>query len=209
MPVVARSLLRGARLVIAASNFLADEARALGARDVRVIPSGVRIPEAVVPPDDPPHVLYAGRLSEEKGILEFIEATEGLARVIVGDGPLRRRVAGAIGFVPPAQIGSYYERAALVCVPSRREGYGMTAREGMAYGRPVIATKVGGLADLGAGAVLVAPNDPSALRAEVERLLADPADRERLGSAARESAKQFSRVGEAEALVSAYRTITS
>jgi glycosyltransferase involved in cell wall biosynthesis len=204
MPVLGRSLLRGARLVIAASNFLAEEARTLGAREVVVIPSGVRIPEAVAAPDDPPHVLYAGRLSEEKGILEFLEATEGLPRVIVGDGPLRPRVPDATGFVSPAQVGSYYERAAVVCVPSRREGYGMTAREGMAYGRPVIATNVGGLADLGAGAVLVPPHDPSALRAEIERLLADRTERERLGSEARASAQRFSRAGEAQALIAAY-----
>ena len=110
------------------------------------MPIGVDVPERVAEPDEPPHVLYAGRLSEEKGILEFVEATEGLPRVIVGDGPLRDRVPEALGFVPPTELGAYYERAAVVCVPSRREGYGMTAREAMAYGRPVVATAVGGLA---------------------------------------------------------------
>ena len=102
-PALVRPLVRGARLVIAASTFLADEARALGARDVEVVPAGVAIPEQVAEPDEPPHVLYAGRLSEEKGILEFLEATEGLPRVIVGDGPLRARVPEAVGFVPPAR----------------------------------------------------------------------------------------------------------
>ena len=42
----------------------------------------------------------------------------------------------AVGFVPPHELGPYYERAALVVVPSRREGYGMVAREAMAHGRP-------------------------------------------------------------------------
>ena len=97
--------------MIAASTYLADEARSLGARDVRVVPSGVEIPESVAEPDDPPHVLFAGRLSEEKGILEFLEATDGLPRVIVGDGPLRARVPEAIGFVPPLELGGYFERA--------------------------------------------------------------------------------------------------
>jgi glycosyltransferase involved in cell wall biosynthesis len=174
-PWLVRPLLRGARLVIAASNFLADEARALGAREVRVVPFGVEIPEHVGEPADPPHVLFAGRLSEEKGILEFLEATEGLPRVIVGDGPLRDRVPEAVGFVPPSQMGAYYERASVVCVPSRREGYGVTAREALAYGRPVVATRVGGLADLeGDGVVLVEPRDRGALRGAVERFLADP-----------------------------------
>ena len=131
----------GARLVLAASSFLAGEAEELGARRVSVsCRPASSCPQTVAEPAEPPHVLYAGRLSEEKGILEFVEATTGLPRVIVGDGPLRARVPDAVGFVPPAELGAYYERAAIVCVPSRREGYGMTAREAMAYGRPVVAT---------------------------------------------------------------------
>ena len=86
-------------------------ARELGAREVRIVPSGVAIPDVVARPDDPPHVLFVGRLSEEKGILDFVEATQGLPRVIVGDGPLRDRVPDAVGFVPPRELGPYYERA--------------------------------------------------------------------------------------------------
>jgi len=184
-PALVRPLVRRARVVLAASSFLADAARALGARDVRVVPFGVEIPEQVGEPAEPPHVLYVGRLSQEKGILEFVEATEGLPRVIVGDGPLRSRVPDAIGFVPPSELGAYYERAAVVCVPSRREGYGMAAREAMAYGRPVIATAVGGLRDLAAGVVSVAPRDPAALRGAIEALLSDGEGRARLGAAGR------------------------
>ncbi|HZQ02942.1 MAG TPA: glycosyltransferase, partial [Gaiellaceae bacterium] len=143
-PRLARPLLERARVVVAASSYLAEEARRLGARDVRVIPTGVEIPASVGEPAQPPHVLFVGRLSEEKGILEFLAATEGLPRVIVGDGPLRARVPEAVGFVPHDRLGAYYERAAVVCVPSRREGYGVVAREAMAYGRPVVATRVGG-----------------------------------------------------------------
>src|SRR6185437_7006888 len=106
---------------------------------------------------------------------------EGMSRVVVGDGPLRDRVPEAVGFVPPSEMGSWYERAAVVCVPSRREGYGMAAREAMAYGRPVVATRVGGLADLGAGSVLVPPADVGALREAVGALLADESRRVEIG----------------------------
>ena len=188
-PALVRPLLRGARTVIAASSFLADEARKLGAERVEVVPTGVEIPEHVGEPADPPHVLYAGRLSEEKGILEFVEATEGLPRVIVGDGPLRDRVPEAVGFVPPAQLGAYYERAAVVCVPSRREGYGMTAREAMAYGRPVVATRVGGLADLSDGVAFVEPAMPAALGDAIRALLGDSARRASLGEEGRQAAR--------------------
>src|SRR5262249_6527279 len=95
---LARQIVSSARTVIAASDLLAAAARDLGARDVRVIPNGVEIPARVADPERPPHVLFVGRLSEEKGILEFLEATEGMPRVIVGDGPLASRVPEAVGF---------------------------------------------------------------------------------------------------------------
>src|SRR5439155_403322 len=72
-PWLARRVLRGARLVIAASNDLAESARALGAREVRVIPSGVELPAEIGTEAEPPEVLYAGRLSPEKGLLELVE----------------------------------------------------------------------------------------------------------------------------------------
>jgi glycosyltransferase involved in cell wall biosynthesis len=201
-PALVRPLVRGARTVIAASGYLAAEARALGARDVAIVPTPVPIPERVADPAEPPHVLFAGRLSEEKGILEFLAATEGLPRVIVGDGPLRHRVPEAVGFVAPTQIGAYYERAAVVCVPSRREGYGMTAREALAFGRPVVATRVGGLADLGAGAVLV---EPGALKEAVRGLLDDAARRAELGAAGRAFAQaNYGRAEAARRLAAVY-----
>lgn len=204
---LARWLLRRARVVVCASNALAEDALALGARDVRVIPAGVRIPESVGAPAKPPHVLFVGRLSEEKGILEFLEATEGLPRVIVGDGPLRHLAPEAVGFVPPGELGPYYERAAVVCVPSRREGYGMVAREAMAYGRPVVATRVGGLVDAiedGVTGVLVAPGDVAALREALVRLRNDGHSAERMGGAARSYAiRELSPEAAARALVAA------
>jgi glycosyltransferase involved in cell wall biosynthesis len=195
VPWLARPIVKRARIVVAASSFLAEAARDLGAREVRVIPTPVDLPEDVGEPDNPPHVLFVGRLSEEKGILEFLEATEGSPRVIVGDGPLRNRVPEAIGWVPPAELGEYYRRAAAVCIPSRREGYGMVAREALAHGRPVIATRVGGLVDAvddGKTGVLVARQDAEALRAAVERVLGDAELRRRLGERARTAACEWS-----------------
>jgi glycosyltransferase involved in cell wall biosynthesis len=185
VPRLVQPLVRGARLVIAASAFLADAALALGAREVRLVPPGVDVPEHVSKSAEPPHVLFAGRLSEEKGILEFLQATDGLPRVIVGDGPLRDRVGETVGFVAPEAMSGYYDRAAVVAVPSRREGFGMVAREAMAYGRPVVATRVGGLSELGDGAVLVEPGDLLALRQAVESLLEDRDGARAVGSRGR------------------------
>jgi glycosyltransferase involved in cell wall biosynthesis len=201
-------LLRRARLLLCPSAALADEIPGTSP-PVMVVTPGIEIPVEVGEPDDPPHVLFVGRLSEEKGILEFVEATEGLPRVVVGDGPLRDRVPDAVGFVSPHELGSYYERAAVVACPSHREGYGVVAREAMAYGRPVVATAVGGLTDAvedGVTGLVVPPRDPEALRAAIERLLADPDLRRRRGQAARDMARhEFSWDEATSATIAAYR----
>jgi len=193
-PRLARRILRKARLAICASNELAQAATELGAHAVRVIPSGVDIPETLGEPDDPPHVLYAGRLSAEKGVLELVEAARGIPLVLAGDGPLRARVPGALGFVSHDRLLGLYERAAVVACPSHREGYGVVCAEAMAHGRPVVASAVGGLRDLvvdGETGLLVPPGDVPALRAALERLLGDADLRRRLGGAARERAREL------------------
>jgi glycosyltransferase involved in cell wall biosynthesis len=192
LPWLFRPILRQARTVICASTALAADAHELGARDVRVIPSGVDLPETVGEPENPPHILYVGRLSEEKGVIELGVAARGLPLVVVGDGPLRDVLPQTVGFVPHDELGSYYERASIVVVPSRREGYGVTAREAMAYGRPVVTTGVGGLADAvddGVTGLVVQPGDTEALREGLERLLSDPDLRGRLGVEARAKAR--------------------
>ena len=204
-PWLFRPVLRRARAVIAASEHLAGAARELGAGDVRVIPSGVEVPDEAREPVEPPHVLFVGRLSPEKGIEDFLAATEGLPRVVVGAGPVE--VPEAVGFVPRAELGRCYERAAIVCAPSRREGYGVVAREAMAHGRPVVATAVGGLVDAvrdGETGLLVPVGDAAALRAALERLLADPLLRSRLGEAARTRARSWSLEAAAEATMAVY-----
>ena len=186
-----RPILRRAKVVVCASNALAAAARDIGARDVRVIPSGVELPRVLAEPDEPPHALYLGRLSAEKGVLELAEAARGLPLVVVGDGPLRARLSQALGFVSPAEVGGFLDRAALVVCPSRREGYGIVARQAMAHGRPVVATAVGGLPDAvidGETGLLVPPHDAPALRAALERLLADRELRRALGDASRRRA---------------------
>jgi glycosyltransferase involved in cell wall biosynthesis len=188
--------------VLAASRFLADE---MGG-GVRVVPTGVAIPEGVGEPGET--VLFAGRLSPEKGIVEFLAATEGMPRTIVGAGPVD--VPEGVGAVD--EVGPYYERAAVVVVPSRREGYGMVVREAMAHGRAVVATDVGGLRDAvddEVNGLLVPPGDVAALRTAIERLLGDRELRDRLGAAAREKAlREWSADVVADALVGVYRSIT-
>jgi len=173
---------------LAPSRALAQEARRLGAKDVRTIPSGVELPAEVGKEAEPPEILYAGRLSPEKGVRELVAAADGLPLVVVGDGPLRDDVPGALGFLPHDQLEQRYARAAVVACPSHREGFGVVCAEAMAHGRPVVAGDVGGLRDLvvheGTG-LLVRPGDVGALREALSRLLGDGDLRRRFGEAGR------------------------
>jgi glycosyltransferase involved in cell wall biosynthesis len=95
-----------------------------------------------------------------------------------------------------------------VVVPSRREGYGVVAREAMAWGRPVVASRVGGLADAvedDATGLLVPPGDVATLRAAVVGLLDDPERRARLGAAGRAQAPTFAAA--ADATVALYESV--
>lgn len=208
VPALARAVLRRAQLVLAASSALADAARSLGAERVRVVPTGVELPGEIGAEARPPHVLFAGRLSREKGILELVEAAAGMELVVAGDGPLRDRVPGTRGFVPHDELERLYDRAAVVACPSHREGFGVVCAEAMAHGRPVVAAGVGGLLDLvvdGETGILVPPGDVPALRDALKRLLGDAGLRRRLGAAGRERVgRLFSPVREADLLLEAY-----
>jgi len=191
-PRLVRALLRPAAAVICVSETVADAIRGAGLEPL-VIPNGVRVPDRVAPPVEPPEVLYVGRLSPEKNIDTLVEALGDLNLVVAGDGPLRDRVPQALGALPHAEVERLLERASVVVAPCEREGFGLAAAEAMAFGRPVVAAAGGALLELvadGETGVLVPPRDAQALRAAVERLLADPALRERLGARARARARE-------------------
>lgn len=187
-PRLAGALLRRARVVIGVAEQLTEAARHAGARDARWIPNGVEIPAEVGEEADPPEILFVGRLSAEKGIRTLVDATRGLNLVVAGDGPLRSLVPDALGFVPHEDVQRLLARAAVVVLPSHREGLPMVLLEAMAHGRAVVATPVGGIPSLvedGVTGLLVPPGDAKALREAIERLLVDPELRQRLGEAAR------------------------
>ena len=183
------AIVRRARAVICVSAALGEAASRCGARDVRVIPNGVKIPESMGAEAEPAEVLFAGRLSPEKGIEELLAATAGINLVVAGDGPLRHLVPDGLGFVPHDELERLYARAAVVVLPSYREGLPLCVIEAMAHGRPVVASRVGGIPELvedGVTGFLVEPGDVEGLRSALERLLADSELRRRMGRAGRE-----------------------
>jgi glycosyltransferase involved in cell wall biosynthesis len=181
-------VLRRAKAVICVSQVLTEAVAALGANAVW-IPNGTTIPPEVAPEAEPPELLFAGRMVEEKGIRELAVAAEGLNLVVAGDGPLRHVLPQARGLVPHTELEQLYRRAAIVVMPSHSEGQGVVAIEAMAHGRPVVGSRVGGLAELivdGETGILVPPRDATALRAALLRLLEDRELRARMGAAGRQ-----------------------
>jgi L-malate glycosyltransferase len=91
-------------------------------------------------------------------------------------------------------VAAWLARADLVVLASRTEGMSNAVMEAMAASRAVVATDVGGTAELLRGrGVVVAPRSPQALADAMMRLLADPAERARLGENARRFAREHLR----------------
>ncbi len=193
-PRLVRWILGRARTVICCSERLATAMRGCGLTNVRAIPYGVHVPDRVGNEDEPASVLYVGRLSPEKNIDVIAEATQGLPRIVAGDGPLRHLLPDTIGFVGPGEVSKLYGRAAVVVVASSAEGLPNVVLEAMAHGKTVIATPVGGIPTViedGKTGLLVPVRDTAALRAAVERALGDRELRRRLGRAARKRVEGY------------------
>jgi glycosyltransferase involved in cell wall biosynthesis len=168
--------------------------RACGLENVRAIPYGVHVPDELGEEDAEPTVLYVGRLSPEKNIDVIAEATEGLPRIVAGDGPLRHLLPDTLGFLGPAEVSALYDRASVVVLASQAEGLPNVVLEAMAHGKTVVATPVGGIPTVirdGETGLLVPPRDAEALRHAIVTALGDADLRRRLGAAARERVEAY------------------
>jgi glycosyltransferase involved in cell wall biosynthesis len=101
----------------------------------------------------------------------------------------------------------------VMLVPSWREAFGRIAAEAMAMGVPVVATNVGGPAEIvrdGVDGLLLAPRDPDRWAEEVGRLLEDPELRRRMGESGRERARaEFGAERHVAALLEAYAELAA
>jgi len=95
--------------------------------------------------------------------------------------------------VPAQRLAALYASSALFVLPSRYEGFGMAYAEAIAHGLPVIGTTGGAIPDTvpATAGILVPPGDAASLAAALRRLIADPAERERLAAGARVAAAQL------------------
>jgi glycosyltransferase involved in cell wall biosynthesis len=195
---VERSLARRASRVIAITDALARfqiERVGLPREKVEVIHYGLDdLPQpwgANPPPELKPgaRVLLAiCRLEPQKGVdvaIRALREIDDAHLVVLGEGPQReelQRLARELdvsvylpGRVP--DVAAWLRRASLLVHPARWEGFGLALLEAMLASLPVVATSVSSIPEIvvdGQTGLLVPPDDPSALAAAVNRVLADP-----------------------------------
>lgn len=150
-------------------------------------------------------ILFVGRLADLKGVTILLEALQRMKKerpdvelTIVGDGPDRARfekaaedldVADRVSFVgsrSQADVAEHLAETDVFVLPSFAEGVPVTLMEAMASGVPVVATRVGGVAELvddGTNGYLVEAGEAAPLADAVLSLLADPSTRNRFGNA--------------------------
>jgi phosphatidylinositol alpha-mannosyltransferase len=186
----------------------------------RLIPNGIPFEMFAAPVSPPEHlrdrrptILFVGRLEPRKGVQVLLRSFQALKRrmpslrlVIVGDGSMAARLRRWAqehelqdvlfeGYQPREVLPAYYQRADVFCAPSiENESFGITLLEGMAAGRPVVATEGNGSSTLGRNGetgLVVRAGDEVALADALERLLEDDGLAERLGVAAQQRAREF------------------
>jgi glycosyltransferase involved in cell wall biosynthesis len=162
--------VRRADAVIAVSDFLRSELEAKipdAQGKVHVIDSGVdragfrhRDPaplrEELGWTGEGPFYLCVGTLDERKNVVRLADAfatLDGGSLVFAGDGPLRAQLEGRdrvllVGRVSHSRVADLIAASDVVCQPSLIEPFGQAVLEALACERPVVATRIGGPAEL-------------------------------------------------------------
>ena len=213
------------RRFLAPSHFVREKVVELGADPARVhvLVHGVEAPAAgPAPADLPPRfALFAGRLSEEKGVRLLPELAkrivDAMPLLVAGGGPEEQRLLRMtrtsnlrlLGHLSPEALAAVRSRATMVLVPSLfPETFGYAVAEAQLEARVVVASRIGALPELvrhEATGLLVEPGKgASAWHDAIMRVLQDPAA-EAWGRAAREQAlREHAPAAHASALVAHY-----
>ncbi len=182
-----RVMFRQADVVVVNTEVMREEAMALGASDVTVMGTTIAMPllrKPVIPAAGGlKRVLFAGRLAQEKRVVELARAAEALPDIsfrIAGDGPLRRELEGYAERLPNLVLTGWLERTALldeidaadlVVLPSEYESFGSIALEAMARGRLMLVSNQCGIlhwAELAPGLCVI--EDGESVAEAIERL---------------------------------------
>jgi glycosyltransferase involved in cell wall biosynthesis len=229
---VAGTLRRADAVIVNSTLTREGVERLIGPREQMVVihPGADPFPPVERPAE--PTLVTVANLEPHKSQQDVVRAVAALAHrhpglryVLVGKGPERQRleelarslgVAERLRFtgaLPQDQARAEVARGHLHVMPSRHDGFGAAHVEAMAAGVPTIAGAGTGSEDIaaaGEGALLVRAGDVESLTRAIDRLLSDPAERERLGEAARRTAAEhFSWERNGRETMAVYRTLTA
>jgi len=218
-----RLAVRRARVVVATSGYSRNrivEAYGIPGAKVVLVPElidlrGWELEHTTIPAReaDPPAVLTVAHMYPRKNLPVLLRAyarlrTDGVSFQgwIVGDGPCRREwerlrdtlsLQGHVEFlgtVSRRELAERYQRAAVFCLPSRQEGFGIVFLEAMANVKPIVAARASAVPETvadGEVGILADPNDPDAFAQALAALLTDRGLRRRMGEAGRRRVEAY------------------
>ncbi len=206
-----RVLDHAGAVLIGCDSFRGEVVQRLGTDPARftIVPGAVdtaRFTPGAPPPDDPPVMLYHGRVDARKGVLDLLDAARRLQDggdrfrlLISGIGPTFDETAAAIpalglqdsvemtGYVDYDAVPDVYRRAGIFVSPTYAEGFSNTILEAMASRMAVVSCRSVGVVDCirdGENGLLTEPGDPPGLATALRRVLRDGVLRDRLAEAA-------------------------
>lgn len=201
-----RSMFKHAQVVLVLGEkwrqFVLDAGLAHPDRTI-ILPNAVPGPNELTGKPSRGRILFAGRLSANKGISELLEAIKTIppeipfSLVLAGDvrEPLIIRSLAetapnviTTGWLPQEQLALELKAADIYVLPSHSEGLPMGLLDAMAWGLPSIVTSVGSILDVVTPeeeAIVVSPGDIEELQKAILRLLVNPDTAKRMGNSAR------------------------
>lgn len=174
---------------------------------------GATLPRSCDEEARPPAILTVAHMYPRKNLGVLLRAYARLREAgspfqawLVGEGPCRRRWERLrdalkltdrvqfLGTISRRDLLHRYRRAAVFCLPSRQEGFGIVFLEAMACGKPIVAARAAAVPETvrdGETGLLVDPDDAEALAAALSRLLADRPLRRAMAEAGRRRVEAY------------------
>lgn len=180
----------------------------MGFRINKVIPNGL-VPSEYAVGNNDGQILYSGKLVKHKRVIDLLEAFSSIEQrgaselVVIGEGPEKsslkefvknRHIENSVRFLPFLSQEKYraaLSRCSVFILPSVKEAFGVVIIEAMACGKPVIARRIPGPADIvthGYNGFLFENNDE--LREYLELLISDEGLRKKMGTNARKTVEK-------------------